>query len=329
MRNLLKTKSLPQSSEFYLLLVDIALFTVLMICTNGRFIQADNIVDMIIGYAPLGIMAAGDLVVIISGGIDMSFMAIATISQYLMALYMLKHGGNFLIIFVIAIATGIILGFVNAILVNSLKAPTMIITIATMSVFYGVLMWLTKGKWLNNFPNWFSQKTTFQRIAIPLGALVIIFAITTLILKYTRIGRMIYYIGGNLESAKRVGINILKVQLFVYGFAGATAAIGAIVQCYLIQNVAPNSLVGNEMSVIAMVVLGGVSLSGGKGSTIGTLLGLLLIASLSNGLVLLGISSYWQNLVVGAVILISFCLTGYRMLKIRNQEKKGGHLDEK
>jgi simple sugar transport system permease protein len=317
-----------KSSEFNLFMVNLVLVLLLSIFTNGRFIQFDNILDMLIGYAPMGIIAAGGLVVIISGGIDLSFMAIATIAQYLMALYMLNYGGNFFVIFLIVIITGILLGIINAVLVSSLKAPAMIITIATRGFFYGLLMYLSNGVWLNNFPHWFSVKTTFLKTAIPLGSLLIVYVFTAFILRHTRTGRKIFSIGGNIESARRNGVNILMVQLFIYCFAGAIAGIGSVVQCYLIQNVAPNSLVGNEMDVIAMIVLGGVTLSGGKGTVFGTFLGFLLIAIMSNGLVLLGVSSYWHNFFVGVIILISFCITGYKMIKDKQKEQKGRNLDE-
>ena len=118
-----------------------------------------------------------------------------------------------------------------------------------------------------------------------------------------------------MEAAKRVGINVLKVQLFVYAYVGLMAAMGATVQTYIVQNVAPNSLIGNEMQVLAMVVLGGTSLVGGRGTVHGTVLGLILVAMIGNGLVLLGVSSYWHNFCMGVVILLSFCVTALRTSK--------------
>ena len=328
MGNKLSYKKYINSSEFYLLLVDVILVVFLSIYTRGNFLELTNLRSLVVGYSALGIMAAGVLVVIISGGIDISFMAIATIAQYAMAQYMLHLGGNFVIIILVAVVTGVALGYINALLVNRIKAPTLIITLATMSIFDGILLWATKGVKLFGFPEWFAVKTPASIVAIPIGFLVLVFLLTWYILKFTKMGRKIYAIGGNIEAARRMGVNILKVQLFVYAYVGAIAALGAIVQCYLIQQVALNDLVGNEMDVIAMVVLGGVALSGGKGTVSGTVLGMLLVAIMSNGLTLIGVSSYYQDLVIGSVILVSFCSSGWKMLQNAKKANIGGKLED-
>jgi len=321
-------KAFFSSSEFYLLLVDIALVLFLTAFTGGKFIQFTNLRSLVVGYSALGIIAAGVLVVIISGGIDISFMAIATIAQYAMAQYMLRSGGNFVMIILIAVAVGSFLGCINAVLVYYIKAPTLIITLATMSIFDGILLWATKGVKLFGFPDWFATKTAASIVLVPIGFLVVVFLITWYILRFSKMGRKIYAIGGNIEAARRMGVNILKVQLFIYAYVGAIAAIGAIVQCYLIQQVALNDMVGNEMDVIAMVVLGGVALSGGKGNASGTVLGMLLVAILSNGLTLMKVSSYYQDLVIGTVILVSFCLTGWKMQQNSKKASMRGKLED-
>ncbi|HML38233.1 MAG TPA: ABC transporter permease [Bacillota bacterium] len=310
-----KMKSFSRTHEFYLLLINILFIAILSVFAKGSFLTLENFADMLVGYSPLGIMSAGVLVVLISGGIDISFTAVATVAQYIMALFILNIGGNILIAFAVAAASGIALGCVNAVLVPYLKAPAIIITIATMNVFYGTLMWLSSGKWLYNFPEWFSDKTPFASMALPLAILFFAMLLTSVMLRYTNTGRKIFAIGGNMEAAKRVGINVLKVQLFVYAYVGLMAAMGATVQTYIVQNVAPNSLIGNEMQVLAMVVLGGTSLVGGRGTVHGTVLGLILVAMIGNGLVLLGVSSYWHNFCMGVVILLSFCVTALRTSK--------------
>jgi simple sugar transport system permease protein len=315
-----KVKNFSRSHEFYLLLINLLFITVLSILTKGSFLTFENFADMLVGYSPLGIMSAGVLVVLISGGIDISFTAVATVAQYIMALFILNIGGNIFTAFAVAAVAGIALGCINALLVHYLKAPAIIITIATMNVFYGTLMWLSNGKWLYNFPKWFSDKTPFASMAVPLVILFLTMLITGGMLRYTNIGRKIFAIGGNMEAAKRAGINILKVQLFIYAYVGLMAAIGATVQTYIVQNVAPNSLIGNEMQVLAMVVLGGTSLVGGKGTVHGTVLGLILVAMIGNGLVLMGVSSYWYSFFMGVVILLSFCITAIRTSK----KAKGG-----
>lgn len=320
MLNNKRLSAFTRRREFILLVVVVVFAALLAVFTGGRFLTFENIVDMLSGNAAMGIMAAGVLVVIISGGIDISFLATATVAQYLMALFILRLGGNMLTAFLVPVLVGIALGCVNALLVHFLKAPTIITTIATMNVFYGVLMWACKGSWLYGFPEWFSSKTPFALTALPICILLAVFVATDVLLRHTKIGRRIFALGDNVEAAKRAGVGILATQLFVYAYMGLTAALGAGVQAYIVQNVAPNALMGREMEVLAMVVLGGASLTGGKGTVLGTLLGLLLVAMLGNGLVLLGVSSYWHTLCMGAVILVSFCLTGLRARKKSKKE---------
>ena len=313
-----------KSYEFMLLVVVLALIAVLAVATGGKSIQIENIVDLITSYSAYGVISIGCLFVIISGGIDISFMAVAAVAQYVMALFMLNVGGNFLTSYLIVMVIGAALGFVNAVLVNRLKVPAMIITIGTMNIIYGIMMRASNGKRLHGFPVWFSSKTKTSLFLVSVGTLVLMLVTAYLILRKTKVGRKIFAIGGNMEAARRSGIHVLRVQLFVYGFAGAAAGLGSLIKCYLTQQASIEALYGDEMDVLAMVVLGGVSLSGGKGSVFGTVLGILIVAILSNGMTLVGVSSYWKDLVIGAVILISFCITGWRVLQTQKRERKGG-----
>ena len=313
-------KKISKSYEFMVLCVIVVLIIGLAAATKGKSIQLGNILDLMTNYSAYGVIAVGCLFVIISGGIDISFMAVGAVAQYLSALYMIHRGGNFVMIYLIAIVTGTLLGFINAVLVNRLKAPTLIITIGTMNVIYGVMMKVTSGVRLHGFPEWFSKKVESSLFAVSVGTLAAVMVIAWFILKKTKMGRRVYAVGGNMEAAKRCGISVLQVHMFVYGFAGAMAAIGALINCYLSQQASIEALYGNEMDVLAMVVLGGVSLSGGKGSVSGTLLGIILVALLSNGMILVGVSSYWKYLVIGSVILISFCVTGWRMISAKRRE---------
>ncbi|MEA4820297.1 MAG: ABC transporter permease [[Clostridium] scindens] len=313
-------KKISKSYEFMVLCVIVVLIIGLAAATKGKSIQLGNILDLMTNYSAYGVIAVGCLFVIFSGGIDISFMAVGAVAQYLSALYMIHRGGNFVMIYLIAIVTGTLLGFINAVLVNRLKAPTLIITIGTMNVIYGVMMKVTSGVRLHGFPEWFSKKVESSLFAVSVGTLAAVMVIAWFILKKTKMGRRVYAVGGNMEAAKRCGISVLQVHMFVYGFAGAMAAIGALINCYLSQQASIEALYGNEMDVLAMVVLGGVSLSGGKGSVSGTLLGIILVALLSNGMILVGVSSYWKDLVIGSVILISFCVTGWRMISAKRRE---------
>lgn len=316
-------KKLTKSYEFMLFCVIVILTVVLALATGGKSIAPTNLLDLVTSYSAYGVIAIGCLFVIISGGIDISFMAVGAVAQYLAALYMLNIGGNIFTVLLISVITGVLLGLVNAVLVNRLRAPTLIITIATMNIIYGITMRITSGVRLHGFPKWFADKSSPQLSLFTVGVLAVMLVLAAFILRKTKIGRKIYAVGGNTEAAKRCGINVLAVQLFVYGFAGAMAGIGALIKCYLSQQASIGALYGNEMDVLAMVVLGGVALEGGKGSVLGTFFGILLVAILSNGMILMGVSSYWKDLVIGAVIMVSFCITGWRVLSRRAKEQRG------
>lgn len=316
-------KKLTKSYEFMLFCVIVILTVVLALATGGKSIAPTNLLDLVTSYSAYGVIAIGCLFVIISGGIDISFMAVGAVAQYLAALYMLNIGGNIFTVLLISVITGVLLGLVNAVLVNRLRAPTLIITIATMNIIYGITMRITSGVRLHGFPKWFADKSSPRLSLFTVGVLAVMLVLAAFILRKTKIGRKIYAVGGNTEVAKRCGINVLAVQLFVYGFAGAMAGIGALIKCYLSQQASIGALYGNEMDVLAMVVLGGVALEGGKGSVLGTFFGILLVAILSNGMILMGVSSYWKDLVIGAVIMVSFCITGWRVLSRRAKEQRG------
>ena len=310
--------ALIKRHEFYLALL-IGLIVVGLATTTEDFFTLGNIFDMSISSAILGIMACGLFVVLIAGGIDISFPATAAIAQYVMATYVLSIGDNFFIAFAIAAVVGILLGLVNAALVYKLKVPAIIITISTLNVFFGLLIYFSNGEWLYGFPDWFMdgiELLTFTGsdgydygLSLPIITLVSVIAFTSFLMSKTRLGRQIYAMGGNADAASRIGVNLFGIHLFVYGYMGALAGIASVVQTQITQSVAPNSLMGFELTVLAAVVLGGTSMTGGKGSLMGVVLGVALLAIIKNGLTLLGVPSYWHTVVTGLIIVFSISLT--------------------
>ncbi|WP_333602350.1 ABC transporter permease [Atlantibacter hermannii] len=289
------------------------------------FMTLGNIYDLINNYAMLTILACGLFIVLISGGIDISFPAMTIISQYVMVTLIQNTTGNFALAFVLSGGIGLLLGVVNAILVNRLSVPSIIITISTLNIFYGLLLYLTKGVWLYSYPAWFEQGVMLFKftaadgydygLSLQILTLIVVVALTGIIMNKTSIGRMIYAMGGNREAASRMGFGIFKLQLFVYGYMGLMSGVAGVVQSATVLTVAPDSLLGYELTVLAAVVLGGTSIIGGRGTLLGTLLGVILLAVLQNGLNLLGISSYWHTVVTGLVIVISISTTAWGQRK--------------
>lgn len=283
-----------------------------------EFATLQNVLDITGATAFVGIMAAGLLVVIITGGIDLSFAATASIAQYA-ALTLANHMGiGWTGVFSVAIGLGIVLGFINGLLVNTLRTSALIITIATLNVFFGVLLTVTGGADIFMLPDWFNAGFEFvfytdsegytYALNFQIIALVLAFVATWLLLNMSNTGRQIYATGGNPDAAQRVGFNVFKLNMLVYGYMGALAGVAALVQAQLAQSVSPTALVGRELDVVAAVVIGGASLMGGKGTVMGTILGVALIAIMQNGLILLGVSSYWSLLSTGLVIIAAMIM---------------------
>lgn len=319
-------KKLLARHETYIFLV-IVIFSIVITAINPSFLTLENLFDLLKSYSFMGILAIGVLFVLISGGIDISFMATATVAMYVVAIVLTRFGGNILLCFVIAMSIGIVLGMINASIIYFFSIPSIITTIATMNIYYGLLTVLSGGKWIYGLPAWFREfaelrvfsLTNAEGITYGISIITAIwFAVLVLawfILRYTMLGLGIYAMGGNLASARRVGFNLLHLHLFVYSFMGMLAGIAGMIIALLVQTVAPNQIVGKELDVIAAVVLGGASLAGGIGTLLGTMLGVALIAILGNGLTLMHVPSFWYNVFIGLVILISVSVTAYRRLK--------------
>jgi simple sugar transport system permease protein len=320
-------KGLLKKREVILALI-ILILVVIITPLAPSFLTYDNITNILKAYTVLGIFSIGVLLVIISGGVDVSFTALAQVVQYVVVYTLINYfTGNLAIAMIMALVIGTALGLFNGFLIYHYRMPAIIITIATQSLFYGLLYVITHGRFLYEVPHYFWDLanaklfTDAANSAVGLSVVTVIwFAIAlvfSLILRYSIIGRSIYLIGCNRTAAQRVGVNILGTTLFVYGITGAVSAVASIVHVSIVQTVIPNSIVGQEMQVIAAVVLGGASITGGRGTVGGTVLGVLLFSILSNALTLLKISSYWYNVFIGIIILGSVVINAVQEIRQR------------
>jgi simple sugar transport system permease protein len=296
------------------------------------FLTAPNLVDLMEAHSVTTILAAGVFVVLVSGGIDISFTATASATQYLAAYLITSQTLPAIPALAIAAALGIAMGCINALLIYFLRVGSIIITIATSSIYYALLIYFTNAEEIYNLPDWWSNGISFLRyetadgdivkITLPIVIMIAVLGLTQYLMNRTRIGRQAFALGGNPEAASRVGINVLKVQLFAYGYLGLLAAIAGIVQAGRVHQAVPTAMNGEELSVLAVAILGGASLVGGIGSTGGVILGVLFLAMLQNGLNLLGVSSYFFGVVIGLAILISVGMTGYAEKYVRGRRSK-------
>ena len=318
--------------EKYLLGI-IVIYSIIVSIVNPAFLSLETLFDMLRSASGTMILAFGVLMVIISGGIDVSFTAVAIVGAYSSVKLMLATGiDNLAFAFIISASIGAVLGIINALLIHCFKLPTLIVTLGTSSVFYGFMTTFigTKSIPLAMMPSSlvkFSEKNLINLtngnstygLSIFVLIVAIVMVITWFILYKTSLGRHIFAIGNSEESAKRSGINILGTRLFIYAFMGVLAGIMGIIYFSQLKMVNPVSLVGTELMIIAAVVIGGTKLSGGEGTIFGALLGVTIIQLFQSTLVFLGLSTSWNDFFIGLILLISVSMISYQTRK-KNRE---------
>jgi simple sugar transport system permease protein len=312
-------RHLAGRTEPWLLLVLVLLCGLLSVLSPW-FLTLSNAVDIIETYSVTAILAMGVFVVLVAGGIDISFAATASVAQYATAVVATRWGLPAPLCIALGLAIGVLLGLVNALLIYRLRITSIIVTIATQSLYFAMLMHLSGGKLIAVLPDWWSTRVVFfqtrtaqdelVRITLPIVVALGAVVLTWLLMNRSTAGRQLYAMGGNPEAARRMGIDLGAMHALAYGYLGLMAGLAGLVQAHRVGQSVPNAMVGGELNVLAAAVLGGASLMGGIGSVGGVLLGILLLAVLQNGLNLLGWSSYFFQIVIGAVILISTSITG-------------------
>ncbi|MGC3947049.1 MAG: ribose ABC transporter permease [Chryseolinea sp.] len=297
----------------------IALFVLCLILTllTDKFLTVDNAWNVMRQISVNICIATGMTLVVLTAGIDLSVGSILALSGAIAA-GLLKNGlpippANLFVGFTVlgALLAGLIigscLGFFNGWTITKFKVPPFVATLAMLTIARGLTFLWTKGYPISNLGNDFDYIGMGWFLGIPLPVWIsgIVVAMAVLLTQQTRLGRYIYAIGGNESAARLSGININKVKLAVYTIAGGLAAVGGIMVTSRLDSAQPNAGISYELDAIAAVVIGGTSLSGGKGSILGTVLGAVIIGVLNNGLVLLDVSPFWQQVVKGAVILVA------------------------
>jgi len=308
-----------------MLFIIMILFGVIVNSINPAFLKAENLFDILKNSSITGMMALGVMIVMISGGMDISFTAIATVSMGVTVRMLIAFNkGNIVVAFLVAGIIGALLGCINGFLVYRFKLPTLIVTLGTSSIFHGLLLSILKIPYLYTVPSYYFEFsklnlfsfTTADGTLVGLSSLTVLLLVMAclvwLLLRFTMIGRGIYAIGGSIEAAKRAGFNIMFIQLFIYAFIGFSSGIASIEYVAMFRHVHPFNMMNMMMSVIAAVVLGGTSISGGSGTVIGTLLGVWMIYMITNSLILMGIPSEWESVVIGLIIIFSIGVNAYQ-----------------
>lgn len=298
-------------------LIALLLLCIALSILTDKFFTAENGMNVLRQVAVNACIATGMTLIVLTAGIDLSVGSVLALCGAVTA-GLFKNGLEFasadlyvgftvLGAIIGGLLLGTLLGWFNGFTVTKFNVPPFVATLAMLTIARGFTMLYTKGHPISNLGKDFAYigAGSFIGIPIPVWIALVVVLIAVFITQKTKLGRYIYAIGGNEQAAKLSGINIKKVKMTVYAMAGAMAALGGIIVTARLDSAQPNAGMSYELDAIAAVVIGGTSLSGGKGSVWGTVMGAIIIGVLNNGLVLLNVSPFWQQVVKGGVILLA------------------------
>ncbi len=296
---------------FYLILAGV--FTTI----SPYFLTFKNLVSIGSNMAFIGLMAAAGTPLIIAGGLDLSVAAVAGISGVVVSMCY-ANGIDIWVSCGVALLVGAGIGAGNGALTNGLRLNPFIVTLGTMSIITGLSLVLTGGLTqpllIEGF-NWIGSGKIYG-MPVPLIIMLVIFVLIWWVMAFTPFGRFIYASGGNPEASRMLGIPVDRTQMILYVVSGLSGALAGIIVAAMLGAAAPDSVGKHLLTVIAAIILGGTSLFGGRGSVWGTLLAVLILGTLNNGLTLLNVSSFWQDVTKGAVLLLA---VGLDQLRVRSQ----------
>ncbi|MGI6175062.1 MAG: ABC transporter permease [Christensenellales bacterium] len=286
------------------------------------FFSGDNIMNILLQASINGVIAVGLTMVIITGGIDLSVGSVVAVAGIFMGLVKNVLGPENPLSGILgilgALVIGALLGSINGVMITKGKLPPFIATLGMMTIGRGLALVMSDGRPIGDIPPLirFIGGEKILGVYTPIIIMVIVYVVAYWLLKYTRQGRNTYATGGNMEAAKLSGINVNRTIVNTYVLSGICSGIAAVMLVGRLNSAAPTAGLEYEMNAIAASVIGGTSMSGGEGSILGTLIGALLISVLRNGLNILGVSSYWQQIAIGLVIIFAVLSD---TLKHRNQ----------
>ncbi|BAU33148.1 ABC transporter permease [Microcella alkaliphila] len=325
------------NNEGILALVLLSLFVTMSTLSPAFFTVGTAFSILRSATVPL-IFALAVLIVIVSGGIDVSFAAVAIFSAYTAVSFAITTAPELpaLVIIALALAIGAVLGLINGVVIARYRLPTLIVTLGTQGLFVGVMYTYIGATYYAQLPPSLAAlsslsvldfRTETGRASLHVMAVVAI-GLSVLVwwmLTKTMFGRSLYAIGGDAEAARRAGFRVMRTQILMYVLVGVLAAIAGIAHMVMGRSANPQDLVGNELDIIAAVVLGGASIFGGRGSVLGTVMGVLLIQVINNSLLLAGVPSAWLRAAVGFLLIVG---VGVQAVTARKKARRVHTLDE-
>jgi rhamnose transport system permease protein len=280
-----------------------ALALVLAAAAPGYF-SAENLSDLFLANMPVLVVALGATMVMLAGEIDISVGSVFAICGVVAGLTS-KFGMPVVVAALAACAAGGLLGALNGALVAYVRIPSIVVTLATMVALRDALRWSTEGAWIENLPRSFQWlgRTQGSYPAVTFGGVACLTVLLAWTLRHLAVGRAIYATGSNADAARLAGLDVALVKWSVFAAAGTLTGLAALLNSVRFNQIPSNAGLGLEMKVIAAVVVGGTSITGGRGTLLGTVLGVVLLGAIGPALTFLGVSAYWERAIQGAIIL--------------------------
>lgn len=322
-------KRMTRRTEFWIFLVLIIMIIAIQVISGGQLLEPSTVVTILRSMVVDGMFAMICLIVMVSGGFDLSFPAIAALAYSVSTTICVNAGiDNVFVGFLLAGIIGCVMGMLNGVIIANFSLNTMIVTLGTQTFFMGLSMGVLQMKEITStLPKSFRALGELSLFTVTNSAgltsnmtamfipFVILCIITSFILNKTMFGRALYAIGGNEVSAERAGYNVKRVKFILYTVVGGVAGLIGMVRVCMARQSIPKALVGKEMTIIPAVILGGASIFGGEGSVFGTVTAVAIITVVSNSMLLVGISSYWQDFFNGLIILIGVTISALQAMR--------------
>lgn len=296
-------------------LIGLVVLCLFLTVATDTFFSIRNFLNVLDQITVLGIMAVGMTLVILIGGIDLAVGSVMALAMMVLGYLNVVAGVPMWLAIPLALVAASLNGLIAGLLITRFNVPAFIATLAMMSVTRGIANMITNGQQIIGFPSWFNAMAIVRFggfLTLTVAVMLVVFAIGLLYQRYRHGGRILYAIGGNAEVARLAGINVKRATVLVYVVCSALAGLSGMVLAARLDSVQPSSGVSYELDAIAAVVIGGTSLSGGTGGIGGTIIGVLIIGVLRNGLNLLSVSPFMQQVIIGAVIVLAVTAETYR-----------------
>lgn len=295
------------------ILIPFLLLCIITAIINPVFLYPANLIEIARSISYTVIMGVGMTFILIGGGIDLSIGSVLALAGVVAGMIMV-NGLPIWLAVIVGSLVGVVFGYINGLVIVTYKIPPMIATLGMMYIVRGIVYVITRGQPVYPFPDSFNQigQGTFLGLPHAIYIAVVVLFLGDFIMKHTTFGRSVMAIGGNMETARISGIDVKKTTVIIYIIAAVTASITGILYAARLSSAQANAGTDSALTVIAAVIIGGTSLFGGSGSVWGTLIGTAIISVLSYAMVLVRISVYWQQIVVGGVIILAVIIDTYR-----------------